>query len=46
MYQKCPNCKGSGVEDPDYTELNKSSQRCTVCNGKKIISTITGHPPA
>jgi DnaJ-class molecular chaperone len=38
MWQACPICKGNGLTLRDET--------CTVCNGKKIISELTGLPPA
>ena len=37
MWQKCPICNGTG-RDVNYNY-------CTVCNGYKIIDTITGFPP-
>jgi RecJ-like exonuclease len=36
-WQKCPACDATGMVT-FYT-------RCTVCNGKKIISELTGDPP-
>jgi DnaJ-class molecular chaperone len=38
MWQACPICRGNGVTLIDET--------CTVCKGKKIISELTGLPPA
>ena len=38
MWQKCPVCEGTGM----VTFYN----RCSVCNGKKIISEVDGLPPA
>ncbi len=37
-WQKCPICEGTGM----VTFYN----RCSVCNGKKIISEVDGLPPA
>lgn len=43
MWQKCPVCAGSGRE---YNSLDMStSSPCSVCNGKKIISELSGLPP-
>ena len=42
-WQKCPLCSGSGI-DPTVT-LSSSIPQCPVCQGKKIISEITGLPP-
>lgn len=41
MFQKCPICYGSGM----MYEVNKQSQPCPTCNGKRIISEVTGKPP-
>lgn len=41
MWQACPICKGLGKVDTE----NEGHQTCTVCNGKKIISEVTGLPP-
>ena len=40
MWQKCPICQGTGIN-------NNSSWRepCSVCKGLKIISELTGKPP-
>ena len=43
MYQKCPICNGSGDTNSNYS-LNTSTS-CKTCNGKGIISEITGLPP-
>lgn len=43
-FQKCPLCEGTGV-DPNVLVSNISSPPCPVCNGKRIISTLTGLPP-
>jgi hypothetical protein len=44
MWQKCPICNGSGR---DFTPLsNSSSSICSVCDGSKIISELTGLPPS
>lgn len=39
MYQKCPICNGTG-KDPQYLD-----KYCTVCQGSRIISELTGLPP-
>lgn len=38
MWQKCPICNGEGCD-------TLTSTICSVCNGMKIISTVTGLPP-
>ena len=43
MWQKCPICLGTGI-DNSIIIFNKVI-KCTTCDGKKIISTITGNPP-
>lgn len=43
MYQKCPICNGSGNTYSNYS-LNTSTS-CKTCNGKGIISQLTGLPP-
>jgi hypothetical protein len=43
MWQQCPQCKGSGLEPIIGTYSNIPI--CTVCNGAKIISQLTGLPP-
>lgn len=39
MWQECPICKGIGQI------LTNNYNKCNVCNGKKIISRLTGRPP-
>ena len=39
MWQKCPICNGTG-KDPQYLD-----KYCTVCQGARIISELTGLPP-
>lgn len=44
IWQNCPHCNGTGNElgvnfGPYFPPI------CTVCNGAKIISQITGLPP-
>jgi adenylosuccinate synthase len=40
-YQKCPVCDGKGYTSAAFG----SCPTCTVCEGKKIISELTGRPP-
>lgn len=40
MYQKCPVCNGTG-----YDSQSSVAIKCSVCNGEKIISELTGKPP-
>mgnify|MGYP003590767472 FL=1 len=42
-WQKCPLCNGTGKDV--VTKINETSSVCSVCNGKKIISTLNGNPP-
>ena len=44
MWQVCPLCKGSGSVLSNLSS-SSSGATCTVCNGKRIISTLTGLPP-
>lgn len=39
-FQKCPICNGTGFECVLGTQI-----KCTVCDGQKIISELTGKPP-
>jgi DnaJ-class molecular chaperone len=41
-WQKCPVCNGTGK---NYGGL-QSSAICPTCNGQRIISEVTGLPPA
>lgn len=41
MFQKCPICNGSGKAGNEFN----SCKMCDVCNGKKIISSLSGKPP-
>ena len=43
MWQKCPICNGTGNSYNNMT-MNTSST-CKTCNGRGIISEITGLPP-
>lgn len=43
MWQRCPICNGSGVEQNYIT--SSMYVQCSVCKGKKIISEINGLPP-
>ena len=48
MWEVCPLCKGQGYEDAVLPgEVSQQLMKfCTVCNGRKIINTITGVPPS
>lgn len=41
IWVKCPNCKGSGKIETNLQDLTI----CPTCNGRGIISEITGLPP-
>lgn len=42
-FQKCPLCNGTGFS---YNQYSGNTQTpCSVCQGLKIINTITGQPP-
>ena len=43
-WQLCPKCNGRGEVSPIGIS-NLTLQVCNVCNGAKIISTLTGLPP-
>jgi len=43
MWQKCPQCQGSGVEPT--IGIHSNIPICTVCDGHKIISQLNGLPP-
>ncbi len=48
MWEVCPLCKGQGYEDVviSHEEISQQAMKfCTVCNGRKIINTLTGVPP-
>jgi hypothetical protein len=44
MWQACPVCKGEG-RVKSKLHVNMPEVQCSVCKGRKIISTLTGHPP-
>jgi len=44
-FQKCPICNGTGVEPLSATSIG-TQPRCLVCDGRRIINTKTGLPPA
>lgn len=46
VWQDCPHCKGTGHEHQALMGTNSVFPKCTVCNGQKIISQITGSPPS
>jgi DnaJ-class molecular chaperone len=41
MYQKCPICNGTGIA----MTIQSSNSVCHTCQGKRIISELTGLPP-
>lgn len=43
-FQKCPLCDGTGFEPNAYSST--APIKCSVCNGTKIISDLTGLPPS
>ena len=43
FWQKCPICDGKGTIS---LVSNFANTPCSVCNGAKIISNLTGEPPA
>ena len=45
MYQKCPICNGTGMVENGGLSTSCYSQ-CPVCGGARIISEVTGIPPA
>jgi len=50
VWQLCPKCNGTGevVEtyyDSEKTTFNIHYIKCLICEGKMIISSITGKPP-
>lgn len=44
-WHKCPNCSGIGICSVPYIGDLRSNSVCTICNGAKIIHTVTGKPP-
>lgn len=45
-WQECPICGGKGIVPQFGFESLAVHKTCDVCDGKKIISTATGKPPA
>lgn len=52
-WQRCPVCDATGrVTNPDYelaarmTAIAATWIVCPTCDGKRIISTLTGRPPS
>lgn len=43
MWQKCPICEGTGFYSLPLSAT--TTEKCSVCDGKKIISELTGLPP-
>lgn len=44
-WQLCPKCNGTGRMQQQYATVTSSFTNCDVCNGAKIISSLTGLPP-
>ena len=44
LWQCCPKCAGEGIVSTKGLS-SATTEKCDVCNGKKIISKITGLPP-
>lgn len=44
-WQRCPICSGTGRLTPIGVS-SATFETCDMCNGKKIINTATGKPPA
>lgn len=42
-WQRCPICEGTGIYQGQGTFSEIPT--CPTCNGKRIISTLTGLPP-
>ena len=42
-WQKCPICYGTGIDK--CIEGYTNTVTCNLCNGKRIIDTLTGEPP-
>jgi len=49
VWQKCPNCEGSGVNLDAFSSLYAGTTNthitCPTCGGERIISQVTGQPP-
>lgn len=50
MWQLCPKCNGTGMRmgvtyTPTDYKINNYESCCDLCNGLKVISTLTGRPP-
>ena len=45
MWQKCPICNGTG-KNYNGSPIASSAPFCPTCNGQRIISELTGKPPA
>ena len=44
-WQRCPVCNGSGVGHYAVFSTHSEPPPCRTCNGRTIISTLTGLPP-
>jgi DnaJ-class molecular chaperone len=45
IWQTCPKCQGEGTLMELHINRYNISGKCDVCDGRKIISQITGLPP-
>jgi DnaJ-class molecular chaperone len=45
-WQACPVCQGTGMFSDWRDSSALTARTCPVCMGSRIISTVTGLPPA
>lgn len=44
-WQICPKCIGKGIINSEKNTSSNTTEICNLCNGKMIISILTGKPP-